>query len=271
MNSRISILNNRFYYLTGGVLLFMVFLPGYGFSESANDQSMIFVKGGCFEMGCGIWSSDCDSDELPVHSVCLDDFHIDMYEVRQKEYEKVTGSNPSRFRGINRPVDSVSWYEAGEYCEALGMRLPTEAEWEYAARSGGKKEKWAGFNSRSDLGDYAWYYDNAEKTSHPVGQKKPNGLGIYDMTGNVWEWVNDWFHEDYYRHSPMYNPAGPPSDQKGLRFRILRGGSLVSNERDARTADRVGNRPYFQYYTHGFRCARTASQNFVILRLTKEQ
>ena len=128
-------------------------------------------------------------------------------------------------------------------------RLPTAAEWEYAARSGGKREKWAGTSSERDLADYAWYDKNSGQQTHPVGQKKPNGLGLYDMSGNVWEWCQDWYDKDYYRGGPKDNPNGPDSGN----FRVLRGGSWPLNARSARPAYRFFGVPAGRYSNIGFR------------------
>lgn len=128
-------------------------------------------------------------------------------------------------------------------------RLPTEAEWEYAARSGGKNEKYAGTSNESELGDYAWYSINSGSKTHPVGQKKPNGLGIYDMSGNVWEWVNDWYDSDYYKNSPKNNPTGPSSGQ----YRVLRGGSWFTGARTTEAPDRSRYGPSIRDNGFGFR------------------
>ena len=211
-------------------------------------EGMVFVKGGCFQMG-DLWEAG-SADEKPVHEVCLDDYYIDKTEVTQKEYKKVMGNNPSMYKGNNNPVEKVKWHDANNYCIKAGKKLPTEAEWEYAARSGGKKEEWAGTNSESGLGEYGWYNS---KSTHPVGQKKPNGLGIYDMNGNVWEWVSDWYGKDYYKNSPKWNPKGPDSGD----FRVWRGGCFFNGPRSGRNATRYGNDPDMGVANLGFRCAGT--------------
>jgi formylglycine-generating enzyme required for sulfatase activity len=131
-------------------------------------------------------------------------------------------------------------------------RLPTEAEWEYAARSGGKSEKYAGTSSESELTDYAWYEKNSGGKTHPVGQKKPNGLGIYDMSGNVWEWVNDWYNENYYKNSPKNNPTGPSS---GKEYKVLRGGAWSADARASEAAYRYGLMPPIRFNFYGIRLA----------------
>ncbi len=215
-------------------------------------MEMVFVKGGCYQMGDTF--GDGDSDEKPVHEVCVDDFYIGKYEVTQGQWKAIMGNNPSYFKdcGDNCPVEDVSWNDIQDFINKLnqkitpsiplnkgglrGMyRLPTEAEWEYAARSGGKSEKWAGTSNESELGDYAWYDKNSESKTHPVGQKKPNGIGLYDMSGNVWEWVNDWYDEDYYKNSPQNNPKGPNSGS----LRVNRGGGRGCDEAgDVRVSNR---------------------------------
>jgi len=173
------------------------------------------------------------------------------------------------------PVIEVTWYGAAEYCNwmseqegltkaytissgsvecdwnANGYRLPTEAEWEYAARSGGRDDrKWSGTNNKSDLGDYAWY---SGSETHPVGTKQPNELGIYDMSGNVWEWCWDWYDNDYYTDSPSNNPKGPSSGSD----RVLRGGSWNNFANFCRTANRIYYHPSHSYSSTGFRLLRT--------------
>jgi len=153
------------------------------------------------------------------------------------------GGNPSHFQvSDDNPVDTVSWNDAQDFIRRLSQmsgksyRLPTEAEWEYAARSGGKREKWAGTNNEFELRDYAWFSGNSGNETHPVGQKKPNGLGLFDMTGNVWEWCGDWHDKDYYQSSPRNNPSGPSSGNR----RVLRGGSWYNSAWNVRTAGRYG-------------------------------
>ena len=160
------------------------------------------------------------SSSKPVHEVCLSAYLIGKYEVTQGQWRKVMGNNPSEFSacGDDCPVERVSWDDVQEFIQRLNhrtgksYRLPTEAEWEYAARSGGKNELYSGGDNADAV---AWWYDNAGKRTHPVGQKQPNGLGLYDMSGNVWEWVSD-FHD--YGKSPRSGPS--------VRFdRVFRGGS----------------------------------------------
>ena len=200
--------------------------PAKNFKDPLTGMDFIFVKGGCFQMGDTF--GDGESDEKPVHEVCVDDLYIGKYEVTQAEWQKIMGNNPSYFKGCdNCPVEQVSWNDIQEYINKLNQktgkkyRLPTEAKWEYAARSGGKNEKYAGGNNIDSVG---WYDGNSGSKTHPVGQKQPNGLGLYDMIGNVLEWVNDWYDADYYKNSPKDNPKGASSGQ----YRVLRGGSWGS-------------------------------------------
>lgn len=212
------------------------------FKDSLTGMDFVFVKGGCYEMGDTFGGGN--ADEEPVHKVCVSDFYMGAYEVTQGQWEKVMGNNPSRFgKGGEYPVEYMSWYEVQEFIRKLnqktGMnyRLPTEAEWEYAARSRGKKEKWAGTSSASNLDEFAWYDKNSDVQSHPVGQKKPNDLGLFDMSGNVWEWIADWYDPDYYKTSPRNDPKGP--DHSWDNSKVLRGGSWISMPDHVRTSLRA--------------------------------
>lgn len=215
-------------------------------------SDMVLIPEGCFSMGDRF--GDGYSWELPVHRVCLISFSIDKYEVTQKAYQAAIDSNPSYFKGDNLPVESVTWTEADSYCTAVGKRLPTEAEWEYAA-SGAQEEKYAGTSIDADIGNYAWYSVNSNSTTHLVGQKLPNGFGTYDMSGNVWEWVSDWFDPEYYSVSPVDNPQGPAYSL--YLSRVLRGGSWYLSASYSRASFRGSNVPSGRYGDGGFRCART--------------
>jgi formylglycine-generating enzyme required for sulfatase activity len=218
------------------------------------DPEMVFVKGGCFEMGDTF--DEGEDDENPVHEICVNDFYIGKYEVTQTEWSKIMRRSQSDVNGSdNYPVENVSWEDIHNYIMKLNektgkkYRLPTEAEWEYAARSGGKKERWAGTSDVSELKDYAWYEDNSDRIVHPVGQKKPNVLGIHDMCGNVWEWVFDNYDGQYYESCPKDNPNGP---LYGF-YRVLRGGSWLDTPMDVRTADRGRCIPIDWFQNEGFR------------------
>jgi formylglycine-generating enzyme required for sulfatase activity len=229
--------------------------------DSVTGMEFVFIKGGCFQMGDTF--GDGYGSEKPVHQVCVDDFYMGKYEVTQGQWETVMGANPSYFKGCgsNCPVESVSWNDVQEFISRLNQRsgkryrLPTEAEWEYAARSGGKAEKWSGTSSEGELGQYAWYFGNAGGRTHPVGEKRPNGLGLYDMTGNVWEWCSDWYGENYYQNSPRNNPEGPGNGAS----RVLRGGSwYYGSPRGVRASNRGRLDPTLRYADDGFRLGVSA-------------
>jgi len=216
---------------------------------------LVLVKGGCFQMGDTF--GDGQPDEQPTHTVCVDDFYIGKYEVTQGQWQSVMANNPSFFKkcGEKCPVEQVSWNDIQEFITKLNAktgkkyRLPTEAEWEYAARSGGKKEKYAGTSSDVELGKYAWYSANSGGRIHPTGQKQPNGLGLYDMTGNAWEWCQDWYGEKYYSQSSRKNPPGPAS---GTR-RVLRGGAWIFEPASIRASTRYSLTPEARGDLYGFR------------------
>jgi formylglycine-generating enzyme len=229
------------------------------FKDSYTAMEFVFVKGGCFEMGNTFRYEYIGLE--PAHEVCLDDYYLGAYEVTQEQWEKVMGNNPSRFKeGTNHPVETVSWNDAQQFIEKLNVRngrqyrLPTEAEWEYAARSGGKKERYAGTDIEEELGEYAWFEKNAGGKTHPVGQKRPNELGLYDMSGNVWEWCSDWHDQDYYKNCIRTNPMGPSSGEK----RVFRGGSWRNGPPHVRTSGRARLAPSRQGASLGFRVGFSA-------------
>jgi formylglycine-generating enzyme required for sulfatase activity len=222
------------------------------------EDGMVFVKGGCFDMG-DIFGTGA-SDEKPVHRVCVGDFYLGKTEVTQKQWEDVVGSNPSKFQCGDCPVERVSWNNVQDFIKKLnektGMnyRLPTEAEWEYAARSGGWKEQWAGTNDEAKIGEYTWYGYTAEGRTHAVAGKTPNGIGLYDMMGNVWEWCADWYDKQYYETSPSKDPQGPSEGSN----RVIRGGGWRSKDKGLRTTDRNDFIPTSKKFTDiGFRLARS--------------
>ena len=196
--------------------------------------NMIFVQGGIFTMGCtSEQGSDCEDDEKPSHSVTLSNFYIGKYEVTQKQWKAVMGNNPSKFTGCDDcPVENVSWNDVQEFITKLNQltgkvyRLPTEAEWEYAAR-GGNISKGYKFSGSNNIDYVAWYYVNSSSKTHSVGQKQPNELGIYDMSGNVWEWCSDWY-KGYPNSTEVFNYTN--------QARVVRGGCWFS--RDCRSSCR---------------------------------
>ena len=215
---------------------------------------MVFVKGGEFMMG---YDNSAEKDEKPAHKVVVSDFYIGKYEVTQKQWTDIMGTNPLSFKGCdNCPVESVSWNNVQEFLKKLNQktgktyRLPTEAEWEYAAGGGAnKRTKWAGTDNEDELGVYAWYDKNSGGKTHPVGLKKPNNLGIYDMTGNVWEWCGDYYGSDYYTNSPLNNPKGPSTGPS----RVMRGGSWDLIADNGCVANRYFITPGRDWYDLGFR------------------
>ena len=226
-------------------------------TEALASMKFVSVKGGCFQMGNLTGGPSTDN---PLHTVCVSDFSIGQYPVTYDQWVAVMGKAPLISKCNTCPVLMVSWNDTQEFIWALNnltgkkYRLPTEAEWEYAARSGGKNEQWAGTNQESELGDYVWYRVNADGKAHPVGQKKPNGLGIYDMGGNVLEWVADWYDMGYYRSSPRNDPPGPPSGSQ----RVQRGGCWMYPQGVIRSSTRFSETPNTQSTNQGFRLAAPA-------------
>ena len=204
---------------------------------------MIAVEGGTFKMGAtSEQGSDAYSDESPVHSVTLSDYYIGETEVTQELWDAVMGTNPSRFKGSKRPVESVSWDDCWTFIKELNrltgknFRLPTEAEWEYAAR-GGNKSKGYKYSGSNTIGNVAWYDSNSGSKTHDVKTKQANELGIYDMSGNVYEWCQDYYGN--YSSGSQTNPIGPTSGSD----RVYRGGSWLINAKCCRVSYRYGNNP----------------------------
>ena len=192
-------------------------------------------------------------------------FYLGKYEVTQEQWVAVmgTGINPSNNQGRTNPVEHVSWNDVQEFVKKLNekegvkqYRLPTEAEWEHAARAGTDTEYFFG-NDPAALGEYAWFSQNSNDTTHPVGEKKPNPWGLYDIYGNVWEWVQDWYsREDWFQEGAVTDPAGP---ERGSH-RVIRGGSWSYGAEDCRSADRYYNAPDDRYHDLGFRLAFSPGQ-----------
>ena len=228
-------------------------------------MKLVWVPAGEFMMGSGLSASQVASQfggksdwftgEHPQHQVKISKgFWMGRTEVTQSQYRAVMGTNPSHFKGDNNPVEQVSWNDAVEFCSKLSGKegkaytLPTEAQWEYACRA--KSTTVFSFgNNESNLGDYVWYSKNSDSKTHQVGTKRPNGFGLYDMHGNVWEWCQDWYGKNYYSASPLGDPVGPDSGS----YRVLRGGSWFYNANLCRSANRDRNLPGYRYSGTGFR------------------
>ena len=225
------------------------------FTVNGVSFTMVRVPGGTFTMGAtDEQGSDAYSNEKPTHSVTLSNYMIGETEVTQALWEAVMGSNPSSFGGANKPVEQVSWNDCQEFITKLNQltgevfRLPTEAEWEYAAR-GGKSggTKYAGSDVINTVG---WYSGNSGSTTHDVATLTPNSLGIYDMTGNVWEWCQDWYGS--YSSAAQTNPTGPTTGS----YRVLRGGSWFLGAANCRVSSRFNFTPTYGYYDVGLRLVR---------------
>ena len=223
-----------------------------------NSIGMEFIRipAGTFMMGSPDSATEAFDNEKPAHRVTISQpFYLGKYPVTQAQWEVVMGNNPSRFKGNpNLPVESVSWNDVPAFMRKLNereggraYRLPTEAEWEYACRAGTTTIYSFG-NDAAQLGDYAWYNENSGGETHPVGEKQPNPWGLYDMHGNVWEWVQDWYSP--YTAEAVTDPIGPATGAA----RVIRGGGWVSSARFARSAYRVWRPPGYRHDDLGFRC-----------------
>ena len=215
--------------------------------------NMVWVEGGTFRMGATPeQDSDAYSDEKPVHSVTLSSYYIGKTEVTQALWKAVMGTNPSCFKGNNLPVECVSWNDCQKFIRKLNaltgqhFRLPTEAEWEFACR-GGNNSRGYKYSGSNYIDNVAWYWDNSGKKTHPVATKLPNELGIYDMSGNVWEWCSDWY--DKYSSGAQTNPKGPYDGS----YRMVRGGSWYFGEVNCSSFLRSFNGPGGRYYYYGLR------------------
>ena len=261
----------------------------------ASGWQNVFIPGGTFIMGRT--TGNGDDDELPIHSVTLNPYHIGKYEVTQAEYASIMGTNPASGNGVgdSYPVYYVSWYAAIKYCNlrslaeglmpvyeisgstdpatwgtvptssnatwnaavcnwnASGYRLPTEAEWEYAARGAATIPDYL-YTGSDNINTVAWWYSNSGGNAHPVGTKASNGIGSYDMSGNVWEWCWDWYSSTYYSVSPSDNPTGPASGSN----RSTSGGAFTSGEHHCRVANRSSTGPSSSNNNLGFRLCRSA-------------
>ncbi len=235
-----------FILMTGCFLLAGSCLSISSGAENPGPSGMVLIPEGEYIAG-----SDDSADERPKREIYLDAFYIDKFEVTQKEFAQVMGSNPSEFRGEDLPVDHVSWYEARDYCDKSARRLPTEAEWEKAARSGTvSKFYWGTVQDDS----YAWHWENSSRKTHPIGEKKPNGYGLYDISGNVWEWVADWYDSKYYQTRQSKNPLSPFNG----KHRVLRGGSFMDKPEGLHVTRRNWDLPGVRFKNFGFRCVSDA-------------
>ena len=232
---------------------------------SEGSTQMVSLEGGCFLMG----SKNGYPIEQPVHEVCIRPFKMDKYEVSQGDFQAKMGANPSRFKGANLPVESLTWDEAFAYCKKSSKRLPTEAEWEYAARAGSSTAYYWGdefdtkksnyCDSECDLNIRDPKNSDGFKYTAPVGTFPANPLGLHDMEGNVNEWVQDWMEDNYYRVSPKDNPTGPTRQSSlvhgGSNKKSIRGGSWGSRAEEIRPTNRKGFWIEYRLESVGFRCA----------------
>lgn len=216
----------------------------------AQEIEMIKVDGGTFTMG----NDKGYPNEKPPHEVTLNTFYMSKTEVTQDEWERVMGTNPSAVKGGDLPVTNVSFEDAQAFIAKLNanssrkFRLPTEAEWEYAAR-GGQKSKGYQVAGDDDPSKVAWFRDNSDKSIKPVARKRKNELGLFDMSGNVWEWTSDFFDPNYYASSPKNNPKGPDSGA----FKVLRGGSSSDAANAMRVSGRFSSFPQVKSGVFGIR------------------
>ena len=237
------------------ILLFFLFTPFSPFAQNvehtnnAVEPEMITVGGGTFEMG----SNDGNENEKPVHKVTVKNFHIARYEVTQAQWRAIIGTAPTDFaRCDNAPEQNVSWDDVQDFIKKLNAktgkqyRLPTEAEWEYAAR-GGDKSRHYKYSGSDNILSVAWCRDNSRSVTHPVGLKQANELGIYDMTGNVWEWCDDWYEDRYYTKDPNTTDVSV--------VKVVRGGSWYSNPYCSRITYRDSFAPDGRSINIGFRLA----------------
>lgn len=223
-------------------------------------DDMVLVEGGTFLMGSDYYYyyDDDDDYDYPIHAVTLDTYHIAKYPITQAQWVAVMGNNPSRFKGDDLPVEKVSCDDVQVFLQKLNQltaphyifSLPTEAQWEYAAR-GGKHSKGYQYAGSNNIDEVAWYGDNSGSKTQPVGQKNANELGLYDMSGNVWEWCNDWYDKAYYRNSPSRNPVNTTP----ATYRVLRGGSWGNLPQFCRVAYRNNFTPTNRTGYYGFRIA----------------
>jgi formylglycine-generating enzyme required for sulfatase activity len=226
-------------------------------NRKSYEPEMVFVQGGTFQMGI----ESVIIDERPVHSVTLSDYYIGKYEVTQSQWREVMGTNRSLHSDCDQcPEEQVSWDDAQVFIEKLNAmtgrqyRLPTEAEWEFSAR-GGREGKGYVYSGSNDLNEVGYFYENANDETHTAGKKRPNELGIFDMSGNVWEWCSDWYGS--YVSQPVLNPQGASTGD----LRVLRGGSWNDNARYCQVSSRYRNIPSGRFYGYGFRLVLSSSSS----------
>lgn len=293
-------------YIVIAVIFFLLSTPIAAVERTGVDRDFILIPGGCFEMGCGPWTGSCDKDEIPAHEVCVDNFYLGTREISVGEFrvfaesssyktdaEKMNGCfywtgidwekknglswrNPGFVQTDDDPVVCVSWQDVIGYIlwksrkDKVRYRLPTEAEWEYAARGGGKRIRYswgeegmsgniANSSMRSKFSAWPWPfaegYEDGKVFTAPGGSFPPNPLGLFDMGGNVEEWIADHYMEDYYARSPRNAPRGPAiGDEK-----VIRGGSWLGSPRFVRLSKRKHSLPWGRSGHLGFRMARSPS------------
>jgi formylglycine-generating enzyme required for sulfatase activity len=264
------------------IVFFVVFLTifnciSFSFAKSADEPNTppkqnriipdlgiecVYIKAGTFLMGS---AESGPNDEKPVHEVKISrDYWMGTCEITQAQWHALMGTDPSKYKGDKLPVEMVSWHKVNEFCQKLTQRerkasrlpagyvyrLPTEAEWEYAAR-GGNKSKGFIYPGSNDPEQVAWHHPGSMDETHPVGTKRPNELGLYDMAGNVWEWCLDWYAPDYYSKAPATNPVN--NDYGDKTYRLCRGGSWGLYPTHCRSANRGGGTPTGRFYSYGFR------------------
>lgn len=266
--------------------LLILLITLFAFKNTLIETDLIQVKGGTFKMGSKNSDTSAELDEQKEHSVTLNTFEISKFEVTVWEWKQFIKANkmkmpikPSWGWQDNYPINGITWNEAIAYCnwlstkeklqpcyskkgpnfvcnfKANGYRLPTEAEWEFAAK-GGTNSKGFRYSGSDKLEDVAWYKANSNGQPHTVGTKLPNELGIYDMSGNVWEWCWDWYNKDFYKLEKGDNPKGPEMGER----RTVRGGSWDSKSNYVRPANRISTIPSKTHEFYGFRIARTISK-----------
>jgi formylglycine-generating enzyme required for sulfatase activity len=232
---------------------------------SKGPEEMVALDGGCFKMG----TDKGEPDERPVHEVCVSAFKMDKYEVTQREFQLKMGTNMSLYKGADLPVESVTWIEADQYCMKSNKRLPTEAEWEYAARAGSSTEYTWGDEFDTGKANYCdktcagnlkdMTASDGFPVTAPVGSFPANAFGLHDMAGNVYEWVADWMEEKYYLLSPKNNPKGPVRAERvmrgGTNTKVFRGGSWSNAAPELRSANRKALWVDYRIEDLGFRCA----------------